>query len=50
MCVDPKWMPYEEINDKGELIGMSADYVKLFSQRINKDIVLYPTSNWEDSL
>lgn len=50
MCVDPNWMPYEQINDKKELIGMSADYVKLFSQRINKDIVLYPTSSWQDSL
>ena len=50
MCVDPDWMPYEEITDQGELIGMSADYVKLFSQRINKDIVIYPTSSWKESL
>jgi ABC-type amino acid transport substrate-binding protein/nitrogen-specific signal transduction histidine kinase len=50
MCVDPKWMPYEAINDKGELTGMSSEYMKIFSGRINKEIVVYPTPRWQESL
>jgi len=50
MCVDPNWMPYEQINKKGIHEGMVADYIKLFQQRIGKKIVLIPTKTWSESI
>jgi len=50
LCIDPNWMPYEQINDTGVHEGMSADYFKLFSQRLDISIELYPTQNWSKTL
>ncbi len=49
-CVDPNWMPYEHINDKGEYEGMVADYVALASERIGLPFRLYPTASWSQTL
>lgn len=49
MCVDPDWMPYEKI-EKGQHIGMSADFMRLFSEKINIPIILVPTKSWVESL
>lgn len=49
MCVDPDWMPFEAIQG-GEHIGLSADYMHLFSDAIHKPIVLIPTKSWAESL
>lgn len=49
MCVDPNWMPFEKI-EYGEHIGMSADFMKLFSKTLGVDIVLVKTDNWSESL
>lgn len=50
MCIDPDWLPYEKINSNGKHIGMTADYLKLFSERIGKKIELIPTKSWEQTL
>ncbi|NOQ30362.1 MAG: transporter substrate-binding domain-containing protein [Helicobacteraceae bacterium] len=49
MCVDPNWMPLEKL-DNGKHIGMSADYFKLFSNRIGVPIKVINTTSWEESL
>ncbi|MCF6188809.1 MAG: hypothetical protein L3J49_15195, partial [Desulfobulbaceae bacterium] len=38
MCVDPAWMPLEKI-ENGRLVGMTAEYMDLFADRIGKPIV-----------
>lgn len=50
MCVDPSFLPYEQINQNGDYIGIGADVIKLISQKIDKTIVLVPTKTWAESL
>ncbi|NOQ64805.1 MAG: diguanylate cyclase [Methyloprofundus sp.] len=49
LCVDPNWMPYEKI-EQGKHIGMSADFMSLFAEKIGIPIVLKPTETWTESL
>jgi PAS domain S-box-containing protein len=49
MCVDPDWMPLEKI-EKGQHVGMSADYFALIEEKIGLPIVLVPTRNWSESI
>ena len=49
MCIDPNWMPYEKI-DGGNHIGMTSDYMKLFSEKIGLPITLVPTTAWTQTL
>jgi signal transduction histidine kinase len=49
MCVDPDWMPYEKIEDHKH-IGIVADYMKEFQEKIGIPIKLVETQNWSESL
>jgi len=49
MCADPDWMPYEKILNHKH-IGMVADYMKIFEERIGIPIKLIETKNWSQSL
>ena len=49
MCVDPDWMPFEKI-ENNKHIGIAADYIKLFEERIKIPITLVPTKTWSESL
>ena len=49
ICVDPDWMPFEKI-ENGQHIGMSADFMRLFSKKINIPFILVPTKTWVESL
>jgi len=49
MCIDPNWMPYESIKD-GKHIGITADYIKLFSEQLPIPIKLIPTTSWTQTV
>lgn len=49
MCTDPEWYPFEAIRD-GKHIGISADVMKLFEQKIGIPIQLVKTASWNESL
>ena len=49
MCIDPDWFPYEKI-ENGNNIGISADFMKIISEKINTPIKLVPTKSWSESL
>ena len=49
MCIDPNWMPLEKI-DQGKHIGMTADYIAIFQEKIGIPIVLVNTSSWSQSM
>jgi polar amino acid transport system substrate-binding protein len=48
-CSDPDWMPLEKI-EQGRHIGMSADYMALFAERLHIDLQLVPSDSWGRSL
>jgi PAS domain S-box-containing protein len=50
MCIDPDWMPYEKIDEKGRHVGMSADYFAIFEKRLGKPVELVKTASWSESL
>ncbi|SDK91961.1 polar amino acid transport system substrate-binding protein [Maridesulfovibrio ferrireducens] len=50
MSIDPSWMPYEQIDRKGQSTGITVDFMNLLSQRIGKDFRLIPTDSWEQTL
>lgn len=49
MCVDPDWMPLEQIRG-GKHIGIAADYITLFEKQLGVPIELYPSKNWNESI
>ena len=50
MCVDPDWEPFEKINKYGFHEGISADIIKLISNKLNIKIELIPTKDWDESI
>jgi len=50
MCIDPNWMPLEKFDKNGKHIGMTADYYKIFKEKLNTDIKVIKTKNWEESI
>jgi len=49
MCVDPSWMPFEEIVDSKH-VGMSADYFELIKKKLPVNFELVPTQTWSESI
>jgi len=49
VCVDPNWMPFEQIKD-GKHIGMSAEYIDILQSKIGVPFSLVPTKSWSQSL
>ncbi len=50
MCVNPSYKPFEEIDNSKNHIGITADIIKLIKDRLNIQIKVIPTKNWEESL
>lgn len=49
-CVDPAWMPYEQINEQGQHQGLTSDYVKRLSLLLKVPMELVPTHSWKQSV
>ena len=50
MCIDPNWMPFEKFDKNGNHVGISADYMKLFSKNLNINIKAIVTTTWDETL
>lgn len=48
-CIDPHFMPYEQINAQGVHEGMSADFIKLIEKKTNLKFQLVVTKNYAES-
>lgn len=49
MCIDPDWMPLEA-NSNGKHIGMSADYMQLFEEKMGIPIEMVSSKTWLESI
>ncbi|WP_176330159.1 diguanylate cyclase [Oceanospirillum sanctuarii] len=50
ICVDPNWMPFEKIDEEGNHIGISADFMRYFSKALDIEFQLVETRSWQQSL
>ena len=50
VCVDPDWVPFERINERGEHEGIAADLLQLVSARTGIRFELIKTATWDESL
>ena len=48
-CIDTNWAPFESMKN-GKYIGLSSDYMKLFSEKLKIPLRLIETSSWLESL
>lgn len=49
MCIDPFWYPIEFIKD-GKISGITSDLKRYFEEKIQINIDVVPTNNWNESL
>jgi polar amino acid transport system substrate-binding protein len=49
-CINPSGLPFEASNEKGEHIGISSDYYKLFEKILSAKFQLIQTKNWNESI
>ncbi|TNE74305.1 transporter substrate-binding domain-containing protein [bacterium] len=47
---DPNWLPIEMINEKGEHIGIGADFIQLIQEKTPLNFKLMPTKTWVESV
>ena len=50
LCIGPDSMPFEDFNKKGEYIGLTSDYYKIFSKNLNIPITVVPAKTWKESV
>jgi len=49
VCIDPKWMPIEGIED-GAFEGFSIEFYELVSQKIGVNFKFMPIESWSDTI
>jgi len=49
-AVDPGFIPYEFLDEKGEHRGISSDYVRLLSERLGITMQRVPTEGWNQAV
>jgi hypothetical protein len=48
-CVDPRFMPYEQINSKGNHEGVFYDFLSLVANKTGIEFQLITTTNYKQS-
>ena len=46
--IDPAFAPYEWVNDKGEYVGISANYIQLIEERLNIQFEVIKDKPWHE--
>ena len=49
LCVDPDWLPYEQLDKKGNYTGLVARYMQLFQSKLVVLIKPKMTSSWNET-
>ena len=49
LCIDPNWLPFDGLSSSGNHIGVSADLMKLISQRLGITFTLVKTNTWSET-
>ncbi len=49
LCVDPDWMPYEQLDNKGNYTGLVARYMQLLQSKLAVSIRPKMTSSWDET-
>ncbi|MGE4267912.1 MAG: transporter substrate-binding domain-containing protein [Deferribacterales bacterium] len=50
MCVDPDWMPFEQLKNGKKHMGIAADFFALIRPKLPAKLVIVPTASWEETL
>ena len=50
VCIDPKWMPFEAFDKDKHYVGMSSEFLKIFSDEIGLPLHVIKTDTWSESL
>lgn len=49
-CIDPDWMPFEQLDKSGIYRGLTSDYFAIFQKKLSIDLELVPTRDWMQTL
>ena len=49
LCVDPDWLPYEQLDKRGNYTGLVARYMQLFQSKLVVLITPKMTSSWSET-
>ncbi|CAG7857702.1 partial two-component system, NarL family, sensor histidine kinase EvgS, partial [biofilm metagenome] len=47
---DPNWLPFETFDNKGNYLGMVADYLKLLEKKLHIKFDIVPGHLWDDTV
>lgn len=50
ICVDPDWLPFEYVDEKGNYIGIANDLLSLVGERLEIKFELVRTKDWNETL
>lgn len=50
VCSDPNWLPFDKMDENGNYIGISADYLKLISKFLDTKMLHVKASSWAMAL
>lgn len=50
MCVDPDWVPFEQLKGGKTHTGIAADFFSLIRPKLPAEIVVVPTATWEETI
>ncbi|OUS13820.1 hypothetical protein A9Q89_02270 [Gammaproteobacteria bacterium 53_120_T64] len=47
---DPNWLPYEAFNERGEYVGIVAEYLALIEKKLGISVEIVATTSWGESV